>query len=83
VVVVDDVIDAFNEQDVLWATLVYVDPSRDVDVIHNIPTVFTTQMGYRKVVIDATRPLDRAMPEMNRIPEDVLSRINLDDFLKD
>jgi 2,5-furandicarboxylate decarboxylase 1 len=83
VVVVDDVIDVFNEQDVLWAALVYVDPSRDVDMIHNIPTVFTTQMGYRKVIIDATRPLDRAMPEMNRLPEDVLSRINLDDYLKD
>jgi 2,5-furandicarboxylate decarboxylase 1 len=83
VVVVDDVIDVFNEQDVVWATLVYVDPSRDVDIIHNIPTVFTTQMGYRKVVIDATRPLDRAMPEMNRISEDVLSQIDLNDFLKD
>lgn len=80
-VVVDDVIDVFNEEDVLWATMVYTDPSRDVDMVQNIPTVFTTAMGYRKVLIDATRPLDRAMPEMNRVPQAALDRIDLDDYL--
>jgi 3-polyprenyl-4-hydroxybenzoate decarboxylase and related decarboxylases len=80
-VVVDDVIDVFNEEDVIWATLVNVDPSRDVDMIQNIPTVFTTAMGYRKVLIDATRPLDKAIPEMNRVPQSALDRIDLDDYL--
>ena len=80
-VVVDDVIDVFNEQDVIWATLVNVDPSRDVDMIQNIPTVFTTAMGYRKVLIDATRPLDKAIPEMNRVPQAALDRIDLDEYL--
>ncbi|MGH9212742.1 MAG: UbiD family decarboxylase domain-containing protein [Acidimicrobiales bacterium] len=82
VVVVDDVIDVFNEQDVIWATLVNVDPSRDVDMIHNIPTVFTTSMGYRKVLIDATRPLDKAIPEMNRVPQEALDRVDLDAYLE-
>ena len=45
VVVVDDVIDVFDEADVVWAALVNVDPSRDIDVIHNIPNVFTTSIG--------------------------------------
>jgi 2,5-furandicarboxylate decarboxylase 1 len=80
-VVVDDVIDVFNEEDVLWATMVNVDPSRDVDMIQNIPTVFTTAMGYRKVLIDATRPLDKAIPEMNRVPQAALDRIDLDEYL--
>lgn len=82
VIVVDDVIDVFNEEDVLWATWVYTDPSRDVDMVHNISTVFTTSLGYRKVLIDATRPLDKAMPEMNRVPQDALDRINPDDYIE-
>lgn len=80
-VVVDDVIDVFNESDVIWATLVNVDPSRDVDMIQNIPTVFTTSMGYRKVLIDATRPLDKAIPEMNRVPREAMERVDLDAWL--
>ena len=68
VVVVDDVIDVFDEADVVWAALVNVDPSRDIDVIHNIPNVFTTSIGSAKVLIDATRPHDRTIPPMNRAP---------------
>jgi UbiD family decarboxylase len=81
VVVVDKVIDVYSEPDVVWATLVNVDPNRDVDLLHNVPNVFTTQMGGSKVIIDATRPLDRTMPEMNRVPADALDRIRLDDYL--
>jgi UbiD family decarboxylase len=80
-VVVDDVIDVFDESMVVWSLLVNVDPSRDVDVIHNIPTVFTTSLGYRKILIDATRPFDRTIPEMNRVPRETMDRINLDDYL--
>ncbi|GAB2460613.1 UbiD family decarboxylase [Nocardioides hungaricus] len=82
VVVVDANIDVFHEEDVLWAMMVYTDPSRDIDLVNNIPTVFTTAMGYRKVLIDATRPLDRAMPEQNRVPNDALDRIRLEDFME-
>ena len=81
VVVVDDVIDVFDEADVVWAALVNVDPSRDIDVIHNIPNVFTTSIGSSKVLIDATRPHDRTIPPMNRVPQDAMDRINLDDYL--
>ena len=83
VVIVDDVIDVFDESDVVWAVLVNVDPSRDVDMVHNIPRLFTTEMRTNKVVIDATRPLDKTIPEMNRVPKDALDRINLDDYLKE
>jgi UbiD family decarboxylase len=83
VVVVDDVIDVFDESDVVWAVLVNVDPSRDVDMVHNIPRLFTTEMRTDKVVIDATRPLDKTIPEMNRVPQDALDRIDLADYLKE
>lgn len=81
-VVVDDDIDVFDESDVAWATLIYADPIRDVEVIHNAqPNSFTTAMGYKNVVIDATRPLDKPLPEMNRVPKDALERIRLEDYL--
>jgi len=51
-------------------------------VVHNIPTVFTTSLGYRKVLIDATRPLDKTIPEMNRVPREAMDRINLDDYVE-
>lgn len=82
-VVVDDYIDVFNEADVIWAALVNTDPSRDVDLIRNtMPNSFTTAMGYNKLVIDATRPLDRPMPEMNRVPKEALDRMTLEDYIK-
>lgn len=82
-VVVDDVIDVFDEADVIWAVLVYTDPSRDVDLINNtMPNSFTLAMGHKKLLIDATRPLDKPMPEMNRVPQDALQRINLGDYVK-
>jgi 2,5-furandicarboxylate decarboxylase 1 len=82
-VVVDDDIDVFDEADVTWAALVYVDPTTDVEVIHNAqPNSFTMAMGYKNLVIDATRPLDRPMPEMNRVPKEALERVALDDYLK-
>ncbi|MDT0306461.1 UbiD family decarboxylase [Streptomyces sp. DSM 44917] len=83
VVVVDAAIDVFDEEDVLWAVMVYTDPSRDVDLVHNMPTLFTTAMGTRKVLIDATRPLDRAMPEQNRIPAEALNRVRLEDYIEE
>lgn len=81
-VVVDHEIDVFNEPDVLWAMHVYTDPTTDVSLIENTaPNSFTTAMGYRKVAIDATKPLDRPMPEMNRVPHDAMDRVNLDDYI--
>jgi 2,5-furandicarboxylate decarboxylase 1 len=34
------------------------------------------------LLIDATRPLDRVMPEMNRVPKEALERIVLDDYIR-
>jgi 2,5-furandicarboxylate decarboxylase 1 len=82
-VVVDDDINVFDEGDVTWAALIYADPTRDIELIHNAqPNSFTTAMGYKNLVIDATRPLDRPMPEMNRVPREALDRITLEDYLE-
>ncbi|MBI2371877.1 MAG: UbiD family decarboxylase [Deltaproteobacteria bacterium] len=82
-VVVDEDIDVFNESDVIWSVVTNVNPDRDVDVVRNSATVFTTAMGYTKLVIDATRPLDVPFPAPMRVPEDAMRKIRVEDWVKD
>lgn len=81
VVVVDDDIDVFSEEDVLWAINTYVDPFRDVDFIRNMGRDSERMMGNGRVLIDATRPTHVAFPTRLRVPEDALQRIRLEDWL--
>jgi UbiD family decarboxylase len=82
VVVVDDDIDVFNEEDVLWAVNTYVDPSVDVDTIKNLrhPTD-PRGLGSTRVLIDATRPTNIAFPTRLRVPPAAMERIVLDEWL--
>lgn len=82
VVVVDDDIDVFSEQEVLWAVHTYVDPDRDVDLIRNYgDSVFTTAMRRGKLLIDATRSHEAAFPSRLAVPPDVMARIKLEEWL--
>ncbi|HWP35505.1 MAG TPA: UbiD family decarboxylase [Thermodesulfobacteriota bacterium] len=81
VVVVDEEIDVFDEREVLWAVVSQTDPARDVDLIRNAYNLFHTAGGYQKVVIDATRPLDRAFPERFRVPPEAMARVKLEEWL--
>ncbi|HLY65495.1 MAG TPA: UbiD family decarboxylase [Chloroflexota bacterium] len=79
-IVVDEDIDVFDEQEVLWAVYTNVDPSRDVDVLKNQYNIFYSAAGHQKVIIDATRPLDTVFPEKIRVPPAAMQRIKLSDF---
>lgn len=82
VIVVDDDIDAFNEEDVLWAVHMYADVATDVDVIRNLkqPTDHRA-LGSTRLLIDATRPTDRAFPTKLRVPPEAVDGVRLDDWL--
>lgn len=82
IVVVDDDIDAFNEEDVMWAVHVYADPDRDIDVLRNLkqPTDYRA-LGGSRIIIDATRPTDRAFPTKLRVPPEAVARVDLDEWL--
>ena len=82
VVVVDSDIDVFNEQEVIWALITMVDPKRDISSCRNMWTQFTVAAGHNKVVIDATKPLDRAFPGRINIPSYAMDRIKLEDWVK-
>jgi len=81
IVVVDADIDVFNEKEVVWALLTMVDPQRDVTYVRNMSTTFTTAMGHNKVVIDATKPLDRAFPTRFRVPPAAMEDVRLEDWI--
>jgi 2,5-furandicarboxylate decarboxylase 1 len=85
VVIVDDDIDIFDEERVLWAVSNRFQADRDLVVIANAqgseldpsagPGGVNTKMG-----LDATKPLEGFPPEL-RVPEEVMKRIRLEDFL--
>lgn len=85
VVVVDEDIDVFDEERVLWAIANRFQADRSLVVIPNAqgseldpsagPGGTNTKMG-----LDATKPLTGFPPEL-RVPEEVMKRIRLEDFL--
>ncbi|HLG69897.1 MAG TPA: UbiD family decarboxylase [Chloroflexota bacterium] len=80
IVVVDEDIDVFDEQEVLWALYTYTDPSRDVDVLKNQYNIFHSAARDQKIIIDATRPLDTVFTAKINVPAAAMDRIVLADF---
>ena len=85
VIIVDDDIDVFDEEQVLWAVSNRFQADRGLVVIPNAqgseldpsagPGGVNAKMG-----LDATKPLSGFAPEL-RVPDEVMKRITLDDFL--
>lgn len=82
IVVVDNDIDVFVEEDVLWAVHVYADPNRDIDLIKNFrePTDHRA-LGGSRILIDATRPTHTAFPTRLRVPPDAMAAVVLEEWL--
>jgi 2,5-furandicarboxylate decarboxylase 1 len=85
VVIVDDDIDVFDEEAVLWAVSNRFQADRDLVVIANAqgseldPTAGPGGVN-AKMGIDATKPLTGFPPPL-RVPDEVMNRIRLEDFL--
>ncbi|MBI3000538.1 MAG: UbiD family decarboxylase [Deltaproteobacteria bacterium] len=85
VVVVDDDIDVFDEEAVLWAVSNRFQADRGLVVIANAqgseldPTAGRDGVN-AKMGIDATKPLSGFPPPL-RVPDEVMNRIRLKDFL--
>ncbi|MQA84114.1 MAG: UbiD family decarboxylase [Streptosporangiales bacterium] len=88
VFVVDGDIDPFKEQEVMWSVATRVQADQDVDIIKNVkgntldPSQTDDIMG-AKMIIDATRPIQRPFPERIRVPDEAMDRIRLEDCLPD
>lgn len=86
VIVVDDDIDVFNEREVLFAVATRLQADKGVNIIKNArggtldPSQTSTTMG-SKMIIDATKPVDRAFAEKIKVPKDVMARVKLIDWI--
>ena len=85
VVIVDDDINVFDEEQVLWAISNRFQADRDLVVIaHAQGSELDPSAGpggvNAKMGLDATKPLDGFPPEL-RVPDEVMKRIRLEDFL--
>lgn len=82
IVVVDDDIDVFNEEQVMWAVNTYVDPDRDVDMLKNVRLPSDPRgLGSNKIIIDATRPTHIPFPTRLAVPKDAMARVKLEEWL--
>jgi 2,5-furandicarboxylate decarboxylase 1 len=87
VFVVDADIDPFNERDVLWAVATRVQPHENAHIIRDVrggtldPSATRHAVG-SKMIIDATRPVSRPFAERIKVPEEVMNRISLADWIK-
>jgi 2,5-furandicarboxylate decarboxylase 1 len=82
VVVVDENIDVFNEEQVMWAVNFQVDPARDISLISNMrPPSDPRALGSTRVIIDATRPTHIAFPTKLNVPQAAMDRVKLAEWL--
>ena len=87
IIVVDSDVDAFNEREVLWAMATRVQPDTDVNIIKEVrggsldPSATRHAVG-SKMIVDATRPVGRAFAERIAVPDEVMKRIRLQDYIE-
>jgi UbiD family decarboxylase len=85
VVIVDDDIDVFDDEQVLWAVSNRFQADRGLVVIANAqgseldPSASAGGVN-SKMGLDATKPLNGFAPQL-RVPADVMARIRLEDFI--
>ena len=86
VIVVDSDVDPFNEKEVLWAVATRVQAGDDVDIVRKVrggaldPSSYIHAVG-DKMLIDATKPIGRPYSERIKVPQEVMDRIKLKDWL--
>lgn len=86
VVVVDADINVCNEEEVMWAMATRVQADQDVDIIKNVkgntldPSQ-TDDIMTAKMIIDATRPVQRPFSARVEVPKEALRKTKLEDFV--
>ena len=79
VVVVDEDIDPFNEEEVMWSVATRVQADEDVDILKNLKgSVLDPSLKGNiltaKMIIDATKSLERPFAERIKVPDEALDR---------
>ena len=83
---VDADIDIYNEEEVLWAVATRVQADQDVDIIKNVkgntldPSQ-TDNIMTAKMIIDATKPVQRPYEARVAVPKTAMEKTRLEDFV--
>lgn len=86
VVVVDADVNVYREEEVMWAMATRVQADQDVDIIKNVkgntldPSQ-TDDIMTAKMIIDATRPVQRPFAARVEVPKEALAKTKLEDFI--
>ena len=86
VVVVDEDIDVFDEEAVWWAVATRVQAGKQVQKLEGIrgsildPSIGET-VEHDAIIIDATKPFDKPFAEKLNVPEAVMGKIKLEDYI--
>jgi 2,5-furandicarboxylate decarboxylase 1 len=83
---IDADIDVYNEEQVMWAVATRVQADQDVDIIKNakgntLDPSQTDDIMTTKMIIDATRPVQRPFAARVEVPKEALSQTRLEDFI--
>ncbi len=87
VVVVDDDVDVFDEQEVMWAVATRMRADEDIDIVENVkgntldPSV-RGEVATSKMIVDATIPVDEQYPPRLDLPEAALEKMTPADYIK-
>lgn len=74
VVVVDEDVDVFNEQDVIWAAITRARFHEDINFLKGMPRS-------DRVIIDATVPLNEPFPRQALVPREALEKCVLEEWI--
>ena len=78
--------DIYNEGEVLWAVATRVQADQDVDILKNakgntiVPSQ-TDNIMTTKMIIGATRPVQRPFAARVAVPKEAMDRVDLEDFI--
>jgi 2,5-furandicarboxylate decarboxylase 1 len=91
-IVVNDDVDIYKEEEVLWAIATHCEADRDLTVIANAMGAHLNPAAYgeirhqhgsmnSKLIIDATRPVTLPFAERIKPPQEAWNRIRLEDYI--
>jgi UbiD family decarboxylase len=87
VFVVDADVDVFDDRQVLWAVATRVQGDQDIDIIKNakgntLDPSQTDPIMTTKMIIDATKPVQRPFSERILVPQEAKDRVPIADYVR-
>jgi len=88
VFVVDADVDVFDDRQMLWALATRVQADQDIDMIKNakgntLDPSQTDPIMTTKMIVDATKPVQRPFSERILVPEEAKQRVPMADYVRE